>query len=174
MNFKSFYLSETPHFSDVEPNSSNFTLHGRYNNSKNKKFKELKHDKFKILQTTSHSKNSLEWFVFLDGVLVANISSEDGLDSKFKFPQITLTIVSPEFRNQHIASDFYNFLIQKYGGIISSKFLSKTGGMLLWKSLIKKYNSYEYDESKKLNPIKEIPAFGDSSTRLIISKKELS
>lgn len=178
MRFKTFYLKEMPQYTDSYTNASNYTIHGRYNKAiqDKKKFKELIYDKYKILRTTGYTKNSFEWFVFIDDVLVANFSSELGLDKVYKFPQITLALVSPEYRNKKIASDIYEYLLNYYGGVISSKHLSVDGGKLLWKSLVSKNNAYEYfpdNKENKITRIKEMPNKSDSESRIIISKKEL-
>lgn len=174
MNFKTFYLTEMPMYSDEPVQSSNFVINGRYNKAKSdkKKFKEMFYKKYKILQTTNYTKSSLEWFVFINDELVANFSSDFGLDKKLKFPIITLSLVSPEHMKQNIATEFYNYLIEKYGGVISSRFLSKDGGMLLWNSLIKKFNSYKLTSDNKIEKINSMPE-SDDTTRFIISKKDL-
>ena len=178
MRFKEFYLTEMPMYTGSYDRASNSAIHGRYQKAINnkKKFKEIKYDKYKILKTTNYTKDSLEWFVFIDDELVANFSSELGLDKTYKFPQITLALVSPDHRNKRIASDIYEYLLNYYGGVISSKHLSEDGGKLLWKSLISKHHSYEYFPDNKVDKIKKInaiPEKGDSESRIIISKKEL-
>lgn len=178
MRFKEFYLKEMPMYTGAIERSGNYVIHGRYQKaiSDKKKFKEIKYDKYKILRTSGYTKNSFEWFVFIDDELVANFSSELGLDSVYKFPQITLALVSPEHRNKKIASDIYEYFLNYYGGVISSRFLSEDGGKLLWKSLVSKYNAYEYfpdNKENKIEKISKLPEKSDSDTRIIISKKDL-
>ncbi len=68
--------------------------------------------------------------------------------------------------------NFYEFLIKKYGGILSDTGLSKSkngGSYYLYNSLIKKYPSYEL-VGKKISQIFEMPQTNYLS-RILISYK---
>jgi GNAT superfamily N-acetyltransferase len=177
MNFKTFYLSEMPHVK-----SQTMVGDNKYFSDRLKEFDEwLSKEKYE----DRFSKNNIEYFLYKTPTgyiwLIKNKNKTIGycgtrwLDKDFhNFMIMSTFYIDQKYRNQKIATNLYEHLIEKYGGIISDIELSKNdkyGSYYIYKNLIKKYFGYVHDK-KKLTKITDIDDVSEYD-RIAISKKEL-
>lgn len=131
------------------------------------------------------SKNDIDYFLYKSKTgyiwLIKNKKQTIGycgtrwLDKDFyNFMIMSTFYIELKYRNKNISTNLYEYLIEKYGGIISDIELSKNdsyGSYYVYKKLLKNYPGYSVDH-KKLIKIKSIEDVSEYN-RIAISKNEL-
>lgn len=175
MRFKQFLLEMPQYKKETIPDKKEMenVLKDRYDFFKNDKvIDSFKYDGFlfELIQG-----NSSLWFIIKDGIPVG-FSGFRGLDEDiYNFVQVGSLYISKEYRNKGLSTKLYEYMIEKYGGIISDYELSKNdkfGSYYIYEKLLKKYFGYEkyYENIKR---IKTLSVDTNRHSKIIISKKEI-
>jgi GNAT superfamily N-acetyltransferase len=144
-NFKQFYsLVESP-FIDNEPvqNVTKMEL-----NPNKKQYDETVEYKGLTFGITSSERKLLFIDIIQDDLVIGHIDGQIIEYEGKEYFAITFISIHPKYQGQGISSKSYDWLIEKYDGIISDKSLSKTrkgGSFYTWKSLSKRYSIYIVD-----------------------------
>jgi hypothetical protein len=167
MNIQEYilFLKESPDYyksSDVV--LSDDYIDNEYGHLSSTIIEQIKTDDFIYQRTKSNT-----WFIFNGSNPIAMIK----ITEKDTYCSIIMSITKKKFRGKGIMKKFYEFLIKKYGGILSDTALSKDrkgGSYYLYNSLINKYPTYELI-GKKIYKINQMPS-SDKSSRVFVSYKE--
>lgn len=185
MNFKQFYFTEAPVFNNLDTESKTEDLEWNDLITNNhigyiEPGKKFKHNGllFGVWEKKDRNILKIKYIGFENNLIIPKntvIFCGVHLNKKFNFPVVDYVEVRKDKRGSGIGYDFYEYLINLYGGIISDDSISKSA-FNIYKKLQNKHNLYFIDNDNKIIHIsknlseKDIGKFGQM---FMVTKEKL-